>query len=224
MIKSELVLLADESYKVFQSALIPNIDQDKILGVRIPVLRKFSHQIKNTDKAKDFIKTLPHEFYDEYNLHAFLISDIEDFETAIVETNRLLPYIDNWATCDSFVPRVFSHHPDKLLLWIKIWLTSDHEFTVRFAIKMLMTYFLDENFDQAYIQMVAKVKREEYYVKMMISWYFATALAKQYDIAVKYLENTLLDPWIHNKTIQKSIESLRISNDKKEYLRSLRLN
>lgn len=220
---AELQSLNDEDYKKFQAALIPVVPKEKVIGVRIPQLRGLAKRLKGTKSGNDFLENLPHTYFDENNLHAFLIEQIKDFDTCLLETERFLPYIDNWATCDSFNPPVFKRNTDKLLPKIYEWLESEHTYTVRYGIKLLMSYFLDEQFDKKYLETVAQIESEEYYIKMMQAWYFATALAKQYEDTVIYLENKLLPTWIHNKTIQKATESYRIDNKTIEFLKSLRI-
>lgn len=223
MILYDLMALADNTYKEFQASLIPTVDRDKIIGVRIPQLRAYAKKIAKTAEAEAFLNSLPHTYYDENNLHAFLCEQIPDLDEAFKKTEQFLPYIDNWATCDSFNPKVFAKYPEKLLTKIDEWLASPHEYTVRYAIKLLMTHFLDERFNEAYMKSIAKIRREEYYIKMMIAWYFATAFAKQYETSVKYLENKELDPWVHNKAIQKATESFRVTGEAKKYLKTLRI-
>lgn len=223
MILYDLMALADNTYKEFQASLIPTVDRDKIIGVRIPRLRAYAKKIAKTTEAEAFLNSLPHTYYDENNLHAFLCEQIRDLDEAFKKTEQFLPYIDNWATCDSFNPKVFAKYPEKLLTKIDEWLASPHEYTVRYAIKLLMTHFLDERFNEAYMKRIAKIRREEYYIKMMIAWYFATAFAKQYETSVKYLENKELDPWVHNKAIQKATESFRVTDEAKKYLKTLRI-
>lgn len=212
----------DLEYQKFQSKLIPNIPPENIIGIRTPILRNFAKQIKNTDEAEHFIGVLPHKYYDEYNLHCLLISEIKDYDAAVKEVDRLLPYIDNWATCDMFSPVIFKKNTDKLLFKINEWIKSDRTYTVRFAIGCLMAYYLDDKFDVEYPEMVANVKSEEYYIKMMIAWYFATALAKQYDAVISYIEEGRLSGWIHRMTIRKACESYRVSDERKKYLKTLR--
>ncbi|MDD6102052.1 MAG: DNA alkylation repair protein [Clostridiales bacterium] len=212
----------DLEYQKFQSKLIPNIPPENIIGIRTPILRNFAKQIKNTDEAEHFIGVLPHKYYDEYNLHCLLISGIKDYDAAVKEVDRLLPYIDNWATCDMFSPVIFKKNTDKLLFKINEWIKSDRTYTVRFAIGCLMAYYLDDKFDVEYPEMVANVKSEEYYINMMIAWYFATALAKQYDAVISYIEEGRLSGWIHRMTIRKACESYRVSDERKKYLKSLR--
>ena len=218
-IKKKLFELQDLGYKEFHSKLMPNIPKEKIIGIRVPVLKDLAKSIK--DDILEFMENLPHEYYEENNLHAFLIAGIEDYDKCIYELERFLPYIDNWATCDSLRPKCFSVNKDKLPDKIREWIKSSHSYTVRFSIEMLMVHFLDDNFKKEYSDMVAAVKSDDYYVNMMIAWYFATALAKQYDSVIPYIEEKKLDKWVHNKAIQKSIESNRIFN--KDYLRKLKL-
>lgn len=222
-IQNELFAMQDIAYKSFQAKLIPTLDSDAIIGVRTPMLRKFSSGINGSNIANDFLNSLPHAYYEENNLHAFLIEKIKNYELCIEATERFLPYIDNWATCDSFTPKIFCTHKTELLKRIDVWLLSEHPYTVRFAIKMLMNFYLDDDFRDEYAKRVSAVRSDEYYVEMMVAWYFATALAKQYDCAVRYLEDRMLPVWIHNKTIQKSCESFRISDEKKEYLKTLKI-
>ena len=221
-ITEQLLSMQDEAYKQFHCKLMPTVDSDTVIGVRVPMLRKLAKELYGTAEAEAFLSELPHKYYDENNLHAFLIAQIKDYNSCIAEVERFLPYINNWATCDGLSPKIFKKHLPELLEHIKVWLTSDETYTVRFAIGMLMQFYLDDAFDLQYSDMVAAVKSEEYYVNMMIAWYFATALAKQYDAVLPYLENHKLDIWTHNKTIQKAIESYRITDDQKKYLRGLK--
>ena len=212
----------DIKYRDFQAPLFPNIDKERMIGVRTPTLKSLAKELFNSEMAKSFIETLPHRYFDENQLHAFLISLIKDYQTCLKEVERFLPYVDNWGTCDQLSPKVFAKHKDELIISIKKWLKSKHTYTVRFAIGMLMQHYLDESFKEEYMSLVASIKSEEYYINMMIAWYFATALAKQWDSAIKYIEEKKLSPWVHNKTIQKSVESYRISDDQKKYLKSLK--
>lgn len=220
-IQKRLFEMQDSKYRDFQSKLMPTVEKEKIIGVRTPDLRKFAKEISKNEYAKEFLKILPHEYYEENNLHAFLIEEIKDFALCVAELNRFLPFVDNWATCDMMRPKIFKKHLPELLDEIKIWLVSEDTYTVRFGIEMLMVYFLDENYKTEYSDAVAKIRSEEYYIKMMIAWYFATALAKQYDAVLPYLEQNRLDADTHNKTIRKAIESYRISDEQKIYLRTL---
>lgn len=222
-ITEELFKLQDLGYRDFQARLMPTIDKDTIIGVRTPVLRKLAKQFAPTDEAKEFIEHLPHKYYEENNLHAFIISLTKDFDEAISQTNRFLPYIDNWATCDSFSPKTFKKHTTELLDNVKVWIKSTHTYTCRFGIEMLMSFYLDDLFKPEYAEMVASVRSDEYYVKMMIAWYFATALTKQYDATIGYITGKRLDSWCHNKTIQKAIESFCISDERKAFLKRLKV-
>ena len=220
-IVKELFEMQDEKYRDFQSALIPGSDLEKVIGIRTPLLRKYAKNLSLED-AKAFLLELPHEYFDEKQLHAFIVSEIKDIDACIKEVNTFLPYVDNWATCDQMSPVIFKKHKDKLLVEVRKWIASSETYTVRFGIKMLMQHFLDEDFNLEYPEMVAKIQSEEYYVKMMIAWYFATALAKQYDSVIPFIEEGRLEKWTHNKAIQKSIESYRITTEQKKYLRTLK--
>ncbi|MBR5310333.1 MAG: DNA alkylation repair protein [Oscillospiraceae bacterium] len=222
-LQKNLFSMADEKYKDFQSALIPTVEKEKIIGIRIPILRKFAKSFYKTEEAKDFIKNLPHEYYEENNLHAFLLEYIEDFDEAAKAVTDFLPYVDNWSTCDSLSPKIFKKHKQELLEHIKIWISSKETYSVRFGIKMLMDHFLAEDFSDEYPKNVAKIKSEEYYIRMMQAWYFATALAKNYSDVLPYIENKELEKWVHNKSIQKAIESYRITDEQKKYLKTLKI-
>lgn len=223
LVRNRLFGLRDENYCDFHSALMPTVDKDKIIGVRVPDVRKLSKELMKDGTGLEFIKILPHKYYEEDNIHAFIIEQIKDFEICLNETERFLPFIDNWATCDMFSPKVFSKHTDVIYRKSIEWINSDKTYTIRYGIGMLMRYFLDQNFNDEILKIVSEIKSEEYYVNMMIAWFFATALAKQYDTAVKYIENQYLSPWVHNKTIQKAIESNRISAETKVYLKTKKL-
>lgn len=214
----------DIKYRDFQAPLFPNVDKERMIGVRTPDLKRLAKELFGSETANKFIETLPHCYFDENQLHAFIISLIKDYETCLKEVDRFLPYVDNWGTCDQLSPKVFAKHKDKLIIPIKKWLKSKHTYTVRFAIGMLMQHYLDESFKEEYMKMVASIKSNEYYINMMIAWYFATALAKQWDSSIKYIEDKCLDPWVHNKTIQKAAESYRIKDNQKVYLKSLKMN
>jgi 3-methyladenine DNA glycosylase AlkD len=224
VISEELFALQDTEYQVFQSKLMPTIPPETVIGVRTPLLRKRAKELAGTPQAESFLHDLPHRYYEENNLHAFLIEQIRDYDTALAETERFLPYINNWATCDCFCPKVFAKHKEELLIPIRRWLGSDQTYTVRYAMGMLMRYYLDEDFQPEYLVWVAGVHSEEYYLNMMRAWYFATALAKQPDAALPWLTDRRLDVWTHNKTIQKAAESYRISPEMKQQLRELRIH
>ncbi len=222
-IQTELFAMQDLSYRDFHARLMPTVEKGKIIGVRTPILRKYARKIKNEPCAAEFIPTLPHRYYEENNLHAFLIEQISDFDTCIAEINRFLPHVDNWATCDMMRPKCFKKNTAKLLPEIEKWLASTHTYTIRFGIEMLMIYFLDGEFEPQFLAKVCNVKSDEYYVNMMRAWYFATALAKQYGAAVKYITENRLDIWTHNKTIQKAVESYRITDEQKIFLKSVKI-
>ena len=222
-IRQSLFELQDIKYRDFQAKLIPGKDTETMIGVRTPELRKLAKQMLKREEIGEFLRDLPHRYFDEDQLHAFIVSGIKEYGKCMEELMRFLPFVDNWATCDQMSPGVFKKHRPELLAEIREWLGSEHTYTVRFGIGMLMQHFLDEDFDPAYPELVAGVHSEEYYVNMMIAWYFATALAKQYDAVLPFIEGRRLDPWTHNKTIRKAVESYRISDEQKEYLRSLKV-
>lgn len=214
--------LADEKYKDFQSKLVPNIPKDTMIGVRTPDLRMITKELRGTEEAEKFLAELPHRYYEENMIHFFLIAMIPDFEECAKAVETFLPYVNCWAVCDQATPKVFTKNHEKLLPLIRKWIKSEQVYTVRFAIRMLMNEFLEEDFRSEYLEWVAGVRGEDYYIRMMVAWYFATALAKQYDASVVYIEERRRDPWTHKKTIQKAIESYRISEEHKEYLKTLR--
>jgi len=221
-IQKELFSLQDKEYMKFLSKLTPNVSEDTIIGVRIPEIRKLAKKLVKNNEYKDFLKELPHKYYDENLLHGAIISESKNFEKCIKLLDNFLPFVDNWAVCDTISPKIFKKHKKELIEKIKEWSQSDKTYTCRFGVEMLMTHFLDEDFKKEYLEVVADIHSEEYYVKMVVAWFFATALAKQWDYAVIYLEDNRLDVWVHNKTIQKARESLRISLEKKEYLKKLK--
>ena len=218
-----LFQLQDKGYRDFQSKLIPTIPAETIIGVRIPVIRKLAKEYGKDPESVEFLKQLPHTYYDENILHALLVAEIKDYEVCVKEVERFLPYVDNWAVCDIFSPAVFRKNKDELIDKIREWTASGHPYTCRFGMEMLMTHFLDEDFRVEYLEIPAAVHSEEYYVNMMIAWFYATALAKQWDAAAYYIEKKCLDPWTHNKTIQKARESYRITREQKEYLKTLKV-
>ena len=220
-IRNTLFALQDPAYRDLQVRIIPTVKPETIIGVRTPELRKMAKEINGTEKARVFLDDLPHGYFEENQLHAFIISGIKDYEECLRELERFLPRVDNWATCDQMAPRVFRKHRTELPESIRKWIGSTQTYTIRFAIGMLMEHYLDEDFDPVYPEMAAAVRSDEYYVNMMIAWYFATALAKQYDAVLPYIENRRLDEWTHNKAIRKSIESFRITPEQKDYLRTL---
>lgn len=221
-IQERLFALQDVKYRAFQSKLMPTVPPETVIGVRTPLLRKLAKELAGTPEAEEFLRCLPHEYYEENNLHGFLVEKIRDYDAALTETERFLPYIDNWATCDGFCPKVFAKHKAELLTPIRRWLGADEVYTVRYAMGMLMRYYLDEDFRPEYLAWVADVRSEEYYLNMMRAWYFATALAKQPEAALPWLTERRLDIWTHNKTIQKAVESYRVPEELKERLKGLR--
>ena len=220
-IREELFAIQDTSYGDFQSKLIPNIPRELFIGVRVPEARKLAKRTAKEAETSIFLKNLPHKYYDENILHALLISEIKDYDACIEEIDKFLPYVDNWAVCDIISPKIFKKNKTILLGKIKEWSASEKTYTCRFGIEMLMSYFLDDDFKPDYLEIPASVHSEEYYVRMMIAWFFATALAKQWDTTIKYIEDHRLDKWTHNKAIQKARESRRITPKRKEYLNSL---
>lgn len=223
-IQEKLFALQDEGYRDFHAALIPTVDKALVIGVRAPALRALAKELKGTEQAADFMAQLPHEYYEENNLHAALIGQMKEFDACLTAVETFLPYVDNWATCDMMSPKALAKDKPALLERIRVWLQSGHTYTVRFAMGMLMSHFLEEEFREEYLELVASVRSEEYYIRMMQAWYFATALAKQYEAAVKLLEQRRLEAWVHNKTIQKARESYRISEEQKIYLKSLKVS
>lgn len=221
-IYNRLISLSDTKYAEFQRKLIPNIQPDTIIGVRTPALRDLAKEMFKSGRWESFIALLPHGYFEENQLHAFIISLIKDYGKCIGEVERFLPHLDNWATCDQLLPKCFDKHRDELLPYIERWIRDKHEYSVRFAIGVLMRYFLDDAFEPRFLDSVVSIRREEYYIRMMQAWYFATALAKQYDAALPYIEQRKLAQWTHNKAIQKAIESYRVTSEHKDKLRSLR--
>lgn len=222
-ILDSLHALQDVEYRDFQSKLIPTVGIEYFIGVRTPDLRKLAKQMAKRPEIEEFLDQLPHGTFDENQLHAFILSEMKDYEKCMDRLNKFLPYVDNWATCDQMSPKIFKKHKPELLEQVKVWIDSDETYTVRFAIGILMEHFLDDDYDISYPEMVAKVRSEEYYINMMIAWYFATALAKQWDAIIPYIEDNKLDKWTHNKAIQKSVESYRITPEQKTYLRTLKI-
>lgn len=221
-IQKHLFELQDMAYRDFHSRLMPDIDKETIIGIRVPVLRKYAKSIAGTELSEKFIKELPHHYYEENNLHMMLITRIKDYDKCLSEVERFLPYIDNWATCDFPAPKCFENHKEELLPVIKRWIASGETYTIRYGIGMLMRLYLDADFDPEYVKLVAEVKSDEYYVNMMIAWYMATALAKQWDAVIPYIEEHRMSDWVHRKTIQKAVESYRITDEQKKYLKGYR--
>ena len=223
-VQTRLFELQDLKYRDFHAKLMPTVNKEKIIGVRTPALRVFAKKYGKTDEAKEYLQILPHQYYEENNLHGLLIEQIKDYDTCLEELERFLPYIDNWATCDIPRPKCFAKHKTELLPVIKEWIASGNTYTIRYGIGTLMSFYLDEDFKPEYIELVASVQSEEYNVNMMLAWYLATALAKQWDATIPYLEERKLSPWVHRKTIQKAVESYRITDEQKVYLKTLREN
>ena len=221
-IRQQLFELQDKKYGEFQAKLMPTIARETVIGVRTPALRKYAKELAKEKDVSEFLQDLPHQYFEENQLHAFIICEQKNYEECIKELNFFLPYVDNWATCDQMSPKVFRKHHGELLEQIKIWMDSDKTYTIRYGIGMLMAHFLEEDFEITYAEMVADIRSEEYYVNMMIAWYFATALAKQYEAVVPFIEKRRLDNWTHRKAIQKAVESYRITKEQKEYLKGLK--
>ena len=221
-LQKQLFELQDLKYRDFHSKLMPETDKETVIGIRTPVLRKFAKEFAGTSEAEAFLRQLPHRYYEENNLHMMLITGIKDYEKCMEEIQRFLPCIDNWATCDYPAPKCFARHKDQVLEEAKRWISSGETYVIRYGIGMLMRLFLDEDFSSEYLEMAAAVQSQEYYVNMMIAWYFATALAKQWDATVPYIEHHKLPDWVHRKTIQKAVESYRITPEQKEYRKGFR--
>ena len=226
-IAERLFQYQDKEYREFQSRLVPNISKDSMIGVRTPQMRSIAKEFFGTESAASFLKELPHKYYEENMIHFFLLSMIKDFDQCVEKLEIFLPFIDCWPVCDQSSPKTFKKNHEKLLPLIKKWISSEHIYTARFGMRMLMNEFLDSDFKSEYLSWVADKKSpsglDDYYLKMMQAWYFATALAKQYDQSIIYIEKHKLDAWTHNKAIQKAIESFRVSDEHKEYLRSLKI-
>ncbi|HHT45221.1 MAG TPA: DNA alkylation repair protein [Fastidiosipila sp.] len=221
-IRERLFLLQDEGYRDFIANLIPTIDKARIIGVRTPMLKSLAKEMRGTPDADQFISVLPHHYYEENNLHGLIISESKAIEPALSLVERFLPFVDNWATCDSLRPKAFAKNQPHLLEPVQRWLSSEHEYTVRFAIGVLMNYFLGDAFRVEHLDLVASIDREEYYIRMMVAWYFATALTKRFAETLPWIEEQKLPLWNHNKAIQKAIESRVVTDEQKAYLRTLR--
>lgn len=221
-IRVELSNLQDLKYRDLQITTIPSVVPERITGVRTPKLRALAKELSKREDISLFLEDLPHKLFEEDQLHAFILSGMKDAEECIRLVDKFLPYVDNWATCDQMSPKVFKKNKKLLLEYVNTWIKSDKTYIRRFAIGMLMEHFLDEDFKPSYLAKVAKIRSDEYYVNMMIAWYFATALAKQYDQTLPFIEEQKLDKWTHNKSIQKAVESYRITPEQKEYLKTLR--
>ena len=222
-ITKRLFELQDEKYADFQAKLTPGIPRESFIGVRVPQVRTLAKSYYKDLESADFLQELPHQYYDENMLHGLVLSEMKDFEACVKAVDAFLPYVDNWAVCDIMSPKVFRKHKEELLPVIKRWAASDQVYTCRFGIEMLMSHYLDQDYKPEYLEIVAAVRSEEYYVNMMIAWFFATALAKQWDTVIPYIEENRLEPWVHNKTIQKARESYRITPEQKEYLKGLKV-
>lgn len=222
-LQDQLFALQDKAYADFQSKLLPTVSRETVIGVRTPELRKMAKQVCKTPAAQEFLHSLPHRYFDENQLHAFILSEEKDFDRCLEELEQFLPYVDNWATCDQLSPKCFRKHTQELLPHIRKWMKSKHTYTIRFGIGMLMRYYLDGEFKPEFLEWVASIKSDEYYIRMMQAWFFATALAKQWDSTLPYIEQHRLHPWMHNKTIQKAIESYRITDEQKALLRTFRV-
>ena len=222
-IKDKLLDYQDLEYREFQAKLTPSIKIESVIGVRNPDVKKIAKEVIKSGEEDLFTNSLPHKYYEENNLHSYIISDCKDYDKTIRLLDEFLPYVDNWATCDIIVPKVFKKNLDKLIKEINRWIKSDKTYTIRFGIKMLMTHYLDEDFKSEYLNIPSSIVSDEYYINMMIAWFYATALAKRWDDSIKYIENKKLTKWVHNKTIQKARESYRITNEQKEYLKSLKI-
>ena len=221
-IHKALLSLQDKGYRDMQITIIPTVNADSIIGVRTPALRSLAKELSKREDIDKFLNSLPHKYFEENQLHAFILSGMKDAKRAFELVDKFLPYVDNWATCDQMSPKVFKKNKELLLEYTDKWTGSDHPYVKRFGIGMLMEHFLDEDFKTSYLTKVSKIRSDEYYVNMMIAWYFATALAKQYDATLPYIEKNKLDIWTHNKSIQKAVESYRITPEQKEYLKSLK--
>ena len=221
-IVERLRVLSDSGYRDFQAKLLPTVAKSTIIGVRTPAMRALAKELRGSEQAAVFLQELPHKYFDENQLHAFLINDLKDYDQCVRELERFLPYVDNWATCDQLSPKVLKKQPEQTLETIKGWMASSHAYTIRFGMEMLMSCYLDDLFKPEYLAWVAADRNEEYYVKMMVAWFFATALAKQYTATIPYFEQRLLPEWSHKKAIQKACESYRITREQKDYLRTLK--
>ena len=222
-IREALLNEKDVKYKDFQGSLIPGVDAEYFIGVRTPRLRAMAKEYAKNKDIQKFLDDLPHKYFDENQLHAFIISGMKDYDKCVEELEKFLPYVDNWATCDQMSPGIFKKHKKEILPLIDKWMKSGETYSIRFGIKMLMEHFLDDDFDIKYAKKVSKVKSEEYYVRMMVAWYMATALAKQYDAVLPIMEDKKMEAWTHNKAIQKAVESYRVSDEHKNYLKTLKI-
>lgn len=221
--QAQLFALQDLDYRTFHCKLMPTVDPERVIGVRTPQIRQLAKQLSGTPEGEAFLQALPHRYYEENNLHGALLSLGKSYSWVLEGVNAFLPYVDNWATCDLLSPKVFRKHLPELREEIPRWLANPHPYTVRFGLGMLLSFYWGSNFQREYLDWAAALQREEYYVKMMVAWYFATALAKEYAVTLPYLQAHRLDPWTHNKAIQKAVESTRVSPEHKAYLRTLKV-
>ncbi len=212
----------DNDYATFIAKLTPNMERDKFIGIRTPELKAYAKQLIKEGRENEILQNLPHTYFEENQIHAFILSECKDYEKLLIELEKFLPYVDNWATCDQLRPKIIKKHRNEFVTWIDKWMQSKDTYTIRFAIGMLLSFYLDDKFQKKYLEQVAAVKSDEYYVNMMIAWYFATALAKQYDATIPLIESKRLDKWVQNKTIQKARESRRILPETKDYLSTLK--
>jgi len=222
-LQERLFGMQDKEYAAFQAKLTPGVPVEQFIGIRVPLLRNFAKEYSKEPEHKEFLLQLPHEYYDENMLHGLLLSNMKNYDECIRMTDAFLPYVDNWAVCDIMSPKIFGKHKQELIQQIRIWSQSSHTYTCRFGLEMLMSFYLDADFKPEYLEIPAAARSEEYYVKMMVAWFFATALAKQWEATLPYLTEHRLAPWTHNKTIQKAIESYRITPEQKEFLRTLKV-
>ena len=222
-LQKQLFALQDLEYREFHAKLMPTVEKERIIGIRTPVLRKFAKEFAKSEQKEEFLHTLPHQYYEENNLHGFLLEEEKDYDRLITQLDLFLPHVDNWATCDMMRPKVLKKHLPELKNKIEEWMNSERCYTIRYGIGLLLSFYLEDAFETGDLERVASIRSEEYYVKMMVAWYFATALAKQWDEAVIYIEEKTLESWIHNKTIQKAVESYRIPSEKKSYLKTLKI-
>ena len=217
-----LIKEQDAAYREFQTRLVPNVPPETLLGVRTPAMRAIAKEVSKSGERDAFLSTLPHPYYEENLIHFFVLADIKDFDECVGRVEAFLPYVDCWPVSDQATPKAFRKHHAKLLPYIERWIGSEHVYTARFGLRMLMNEFLDADFKEEYLALAANKRGEDYYLKMMVAWYFATALAKQYDAAIPYFEQRRLDEWVHKKAIQKAVESYRVSDAHKDYLKTLR--
>ncbi len=221
-IRQKLLSMQDEKYRDFTAKLMPTVDKSRIIGVRSPLLRAFAKELLKEGEYREFLSDLPHKYYEEDNLHGFIIEGIKDFDLCISELRNFIPYMDNWATCDCVRPKVLKKEPERVYTFILELLKSEKTYTVRYGIGLLMSFYLDDNFSPSHLKLLSEISSDEYYINMMLAWYYATALAKQWESTIPYIEKRILTSWVHGKTIQKAIESYRITDEQKVYLRTLK--